>query len=1285
MAFQNMILKAGRSSLSQSMVFNYLQPSSVKEFVDSVNITANVKNSVIHSQDLAHFAPALKKYNAYYKMKGFIEGPVNKFHAKDIALEFGKKSELHGYISMYGLPNIEETFINAKINKGDVFVDDLSPYMSAENLESARKFGVIKLQGRFSGFPDDFVSDGSFNTHIGEFETDINLKIGKRDNQRSSYSGKLMTRNFDLGTFLGDTANFQYLDLDGSINGSGFSREEAKFDLVSTISRIGIKGYNYENIKTDAVLANQFFNGNININDPNFEFNGNARINLNKEEEVIQVEAHLGKANLDIMKITEQPAFLSSSLNVDMKGLKLDEALGDIFLDDTYFSYGEEEIYIDRLLLSSEKDSLSRTLKINSPVVDLHIFGDFNYSAFFQDVKNVYDEYKLIFRNKSEEINAYYATQDKDYSDYYYLDYDINLKDINSVLNIFLPDFYLSNNTYLIGGFTGGPTKLVQLKTNIDTLTVNSFTFENTSINLNTTKSSDTTLVYAAYEIDSKLQRINGKETSENLEFQVDWDGNEFDFLFNVDQFQSNSYAKTSGRVEFLPDVTNIHLRPSEINLIDKIWTFSENNLIKLQTRQYDISNLALYHGNQKITFNGRLAENPDENLFVSIINFDVKNLNPLISKRLDGVFNGFIDIKNYCNNKKINSRVNIKDFSINEFLVGNVIAFSEYDNNQKHFDVNLNVNRNGIQTVLVEGYLKPEETTDQYDLDATFTNTNLNLIEPFFEKYISDVSGQLNGEVKVSGQFDNPIISGQGSTEEGRFTIDYFKTTYQLDGSVILDNNFMDFRNFVLTDYLGNQGTLYGRITHNGFKDLEYDFYGDMERLLVLNTTAKDNDSYYGTAFASGDIRIFGKEKIFNIDATGISEKGTKFYIPLEGSAEVVREEFINFISMEDTLQQQNQKDAKKMSLTGINLNLDLEITPDAYCEIIFDLTAGDIIRGRGNGELNLQIDTKGDFNMFGDYEIEEGGYNFTLYNIINKEFEIESGSTISWIGDPYEAILNIRANYEQLASLTPILRVTEEDIRDNPELNRKYPAKVLLDIKGNMMYPEIEFDIEVDDYPKNATYSDVSVETRMSAFKNRLATNEQELKRQVFSLIILKKFSEENAFNVGGSVEKSVSEFISNQISYWITQFDENLVVDVDLGSLDDEAFNTFQLRMSYSFLDGRLRITRDGGFTNQTEGADVTSILGDWSVEYLLSPDGKLKTKIYNKTNYNTLNPSQNSTTTTAGFSVVHTQSFDELKNIFKKSREDNRPKEIETEPDTNTGDDGISQNTKIPKTY
>lgn len=1277
MVFQNMELKAGNSSLSQSMVFNYLQPSSVKEFVDSVHITANIKKSIIHSKDLGHFAPSLKKYNEYFKFKGFIEGPINRFNAKNITLQFGRSSELKGYIRMYGLPNFEESFINVKINSAKIRIDDLIPFMNEESFERVKKFGNIKFEGRFSGFPGDFVSKASFKTNIGEFDTDINLKIGKTIHEISTYSGRLTTKNFDLGVFLGNTAVYQYLDMDGSINGRGFNKEDAKFDLVSSISRIGINGYNYQNITTDALFAEQFFSGNIKIEDPNLQFNGKASIDLNKEHEIIQVQAKLGKANLDILKLTEKPAFLSSTLNLDMRGLKLDEILGEIFLDSTYFKYGNKELYVDRLRILSEKDSLSRSLKVQSPIVDLHIFGDFNYSAFFQDLVDVYDEYKLIFRNDSKEIKAYYASQKKYYSDYYYLDYDINLKNINPIVNLFLPEFFLSENTKIVGGFTGGPTKLVEVSSQVDNLTINKFTFEKNNIEFNTQKSSDTTLVYAQYKIESKIQKINGKQSSENLSIDIDWDGNEIDFLFNIEQSNSNSYAKTSGHIEFLPDVTNVNLRPSELRLIDKLWKFSKNNRLTIRKKNYDIQNLTLYHENQKITFNGKLSENPAENLFISIINFDMKNLNPLITKRIDGVLNGFIDVKNFFNQKEINSRINIKEFSINDFLVGNIIAYSEFDNAKNLFDVNLNVKRNGEQTMLINGFINPANNQEQLDLNATFTNTNLNLIEPFFENFISNVSGKLNGNVKISGALAKPVINGIGRTSQGEFTLDYLNTHYQLDGQVVFSNDSINFIDFILTDNYNNKGKIYGTIAHNGFKELEFDFYGDMEKFLVLNTTSKNNDLYYGTAFVTGDLRIFGREKVFNISANAVSEKGTKFYIPLEGASEVVKEEFINFISINDTVNLNRQKEGNKVGLSGINLNLDLDITPDAYCEIIFDLTAGDIIRGRGNGKLNLQIDTKGDFNMFGDYVITEGGYNFTLYNIINKEFEIEPNSKISWIGDPYEAILDIQANYKQLASLSPILRVTEEDIRANPELNRKYPAKVLLGIKGNLMYPEIEFGVDVEDYPKNATYNGVSIETRMTAFKNKLATDEQELKRQVFSLIILKRFSEENAFNVGGSVGRSVSEFISNQISYWVNQFDENLVVDVDLGSLDQEAFNTFQLRMSYSFLEGRLRVTRDGGFTDETTGTNVASILGDWSVEYLLSPDGKLRAKIYNKTNYNTLSSNLKSTSTTAGFSLMHTQSFDEIKNIFRKSRDKNRPPESDPQPEEVLDEEGISQ--------
>ena len=147
----------------------------------------------------------------------------------------------------------------------------------------------------------------------------------------------------------------------------------------------------------------------------------------------------------------------------------------------------------------------------------------------------------------------------------------------------------------------------MQINSNIDSLNIKKFTFEKSTIDNNSTKRSDTTLVYASYKVKSKSQHYNTKPSGNNLEFEVDWNGNEFDFLFNIDQANSPNYAKTSGHVAFMPDVTTIKLRPSEINLIDKIWKISEENLITLKTREYDLKKLSIYYDDQRITFNGKI------------------------------------------------------------------------------------------------------------------------------------------------------------------------------------------------------------------------------------------------------------------------------------------------------------------------------------------------------------------------------------------------------------------------------------------------------------------------------------------------------------------------------------------------------------------------------------------------------------------------------------------------------------------------------------------------------
>nr|MCU0397130.1 translocation/assembly module TamB domain-containing protein [Cyclobacteriaceae bacterium] len=294
--------------------------------------------------------------------------------------------------------------------------------------------------------------------------------------------------------------------------------------------------------------------------------------------------------------------------------------------------------------------------------------------------------------------------------------------------------------------------------------------------------------------------------------------------------------------------------------------------------------------------------------------------------------------------------------------------------------------------------------------------------------------------------------------------------------------------------------------------------------------------------------------------------------------------------------------------------------------------------------------------------------------YDIINKEFQIQPGSTITWYGDPYQGNMKIDASYNQLASLAPI--ISDQSLANDPQMKRKYPIQVLLKLEGLMLSPQINFDIVGKDLPKSVVLEGrppVALDLEFIAFKNKL--DEQELKRQVFSLIVLRRFSPPESFNTSGSLAGSVSELFSNQLSYWLSQVDENLEIDVDLGSMDQESFNTFQLRMSYTFMNGRLRVTRDGTMGNQsqsTPGSDLAAAIGDWTVDYVLTPDGKFKVKMYSRANVNpTLNTVNTQSTMTTGVSLMHTQSFNAFKDLLRSSREKNKKSTSEEDEQNEEG--------------
>ncbi len=285
----------------------------------------------------------------------------------------------------------------------------------------------------------------------------------------------------------------------------------------------------------------------------------------------------------------------------------------------------------------------------------------------------------------------------------------------------------------------------------------------------------------------------------------------------------------------------------------------------------------------------------------------------------------------------------------------------------------------------------------------------------------------------------------------------------------------------------------------------------------------------------------------------------------------------------------------------------------------------------------------------MFGNYTFKEGRYNFTMAGIVNKEFVIDKGSRMSWNGDPYEGVLDIKAKYTQNVSLKPLFDTT---YKSRPDLQRSYPTDVILTVKGNLSAPEIAMDIDILRYP-----SDPQLSTVVTDFESKIKTNDQELNRQVFSLIMLRSFTSPNSFSGVSSVGTStVSELLSSQLSHFLSQVDQNLEINVNLKNMDKDALNTFNLRFSYTALDGRLRISRNGSFQNvqATSQANVSNIAGEWTVEYLLGKDGKLRIKLFNKINNNALVSSTTTANTAAGASLMHVATFNNLKDLFGRKK-------------------------------
>jgi TamB, inner membrane protein subunit of TAM complex len=734
---------------------------------------------------------------------------------------------------------------------------------------------------------------------------------------------------------------------------------------------------------------------------------------------------------------------------------------------------------------------------------------------------------------------------------------------------------------------------------------------------------------------------------------EASWDQDRISFTSGLKQVGTTNKANLNGTLRFIQDGLELQFKRSKFRLLEQDWNINPNNLLTiagngLTSKDFTIANL-----DQLISADGIISSDSTQTMNFKAKDFKIETLSPLIALNIKGIVNGDIDLSNAYRSVNLNSKLTVNDLTFDETLVGNLSGEARYDQDKKILNLDYNIERLNNNILTLQGTYDPRKKDNSLDMVANLNKSSLQILESFTKDIFSKLDGTASGKLKINGTLGHPLLVGEIDIKKGHATFDYLNTSLNFEDKISFEPDEIRTKNLHITDDEGNKATLRGGVFYDGESSFNVSLNTDLQKFKIMNTLPKDNDLYYGTGYATGKLSLTGSFDNLKVSTDLRTERGTKLYIPLDRAAEAGGKDDIEFVSVvmrQDSLAKVQTKTAKKAasSSNGIKLDLNFDLTPDAYGEVQFDKQTGDIMKANGSGRINMKIDTKGDFAMTGGYQIERGDYTFTFLNIVNKKFNIQRGSSINWSGNPYDAVLDIKAIYTQnLSYLGSVIDTnsTGQQYKNQAEYTRGYPVDVIFNLKNSLLNPTISYDVKLRDYPQVGKFN-----TDVTAFENRLKTDDQSLSNQVTSILLLgQMISQTNSTAYGANnILSNIVEFASNQVSNAFSQIDPNLIVNVTLnpGNSTQSLINVSNLQVGVTYtINDRFRITRSGGFTNAANQANAQSLLGDWALEWLITPDGNMRLKTYNRNVQTSLTQGSTNTQTytASGVSFVYSKNF------------------------------------------
>ncbi|MBP7497333.1 MAG: translocation/assembly module TamB, partial [Bacteroidales bacterium] len=1228
-----------------------------------LKIHLKIKPSKLNINDIAYFLPELSGMSNIIYFSGAFYNTLNDLMIEQLQLRYGKATIIKGDIF---LQNFTESIIlktdSFNINKEDLLSFRL-PYNYANKgriplPQSINLPNNILIKGIFRSYKNNYNLDNmEIFSDYGYIKTLLSIKdtlINKHNIYR--FKGKLNSKDFNAGA-LAQVKDLQKITMNMQIDGYGTNIDNLDMKLNGKIDSLNFKKYRYSDINISGAIANKEFNGSLTIQDQNINLNFNGMVNYSGDSPVMNFSTELTNINFNNLHfLNSDTVYLleNTKIIVDIAGDNIDNLLGYISIDNTIFKMDKKIYKLNdfKIDLTSDNSMGNKKIKLSSDYIDANISGIINFSSFYDNIVAFSNKYlPEIYQMKQEQTNNLQKNKTTEPLSKQDFNFDINLKNTAALCELIMPSLSISENTLISGSFNNYNNEF-KMDINAGKIKLSGKRFETFNIKANTINQS---LNLAAtckrfYLSDStKLDNINlnAKSFNDSVNYFIKWDNKVMKHNTSADINGNINFTKTN-QIKF-----NIR-EGSLITLDDSLWTFKGSNTILYDTNKICINEISLNHKYQKLAINGDISANPDDKLSINFTNFNISDFDILtddLDINFDGVINGEVKLYKLLAQPNFITNIFIKDFAFNGDKLGDARLQNSYDYVKKGIYSNLDITYTGSSgtnnPINVKGYIYPEAKDNNFDLNITLTNLRLKALGRYLDAFASNLNGYATGSMKLTGPFDKPELTGKVKLIKTKFLVNYLNTEYVFTNDLIFGKDFISFDNVTIygnndVDLPNNKAHVSGKIFHNSFNNFRFDLTLKPELFTLLNTNQYQNNLYYGQAFATGNINIKGDVKNILMNIKAKTDKNTKLFIPLDSPEEISDNNFISFIGKgKDIKQSESIAD-----ISGIQLNFELEVTPDAEIQLVFDPKIGDIIKANGKSNLKMNINTNGDFSMFGDYVIESGSYLFTLQNVINKKFDIDKGSKITWNGSPYSAIIDINAIYSTRTSVD-VLRP------DLTALGRRVPIHCIINLKEQLMKPVVSFDI---DFPDLNEFDKQSYKVAI----------EPELNKQVFALLILSSFttpaqykgqlkSTENAGNSNALTNNS-TELLSNQLSNWLSQINKDFDIGVNYHAGDNISSDQVEVALSTQLFNNRLLINGNvgvGGSNRQTSQTQQSSsnIVGDVNMEYKITPDGKFRIKAFNKTNNNDY--INYSTPYTQGIGFFYRKDFDKLKYIFRKN--------------------------------